>query len=240
MPFPRHYTTISRPFLPTAIESSLETEVLVSELRGEATITQHGISQSRPLVAAATSVAGSSLVSVAKYSIQPGAAALIGYMARQRLLHRPIRTLIMVIAIAVEVTFVVLVAAIAAHLLDVLTLMAVIAGFLATFLSICRATIGRTYEVGVLKTLGAPKRYIVGIFLAESIFLCLAGTFAGVGLSYPLQSILSNVYHSLPIVITYSWIVRAGLTVTAGGLLGTASAAWLASCKDPAEILPHD
>jgi hypothetical protein len=158
---------------PTAIESSLKTEVLVNQqhvpFAGEATITQHGISQSRgrPLAGAATSVAESSLVSVAKYSIQPGAAALIGYMTRQSLLHRPSRTLIMVIAIALEVTFVILVAAIAASLLDVLTSMAVIAGFLATFLSVCRATIGRTYEVGVLKSLGAPKRYIVGIFLTQ-------------------------------------------------------------------------
>ena len=208
----------------------------------EATITQDGISQceGRPLASAAASVAESSLVSVAKYSIQPGAAALIGYMTRQSLLHRPIRTLIMVIAIALEVTFVVLVAAIAASLLDVLTSIAVIAGFLATFLLMCRATIGRTYEVGVLKSLGAPKRYIVGIFLAESIFLCLAGTFAGVGLSYSLRSIISTVYHSLPIEITYSWIVWAGLMATAGGLLGTASTAWLASCRDPAEILPHE
>jgi len=51
---------------------------------------------------------------------------------------------------------------------------------------------------------------------------------------------MSAVYHSLPIVITYSWIVRAGLMATAGGLLGTASAVWFASCKDPAEILPHE
>ena len=212
----------------------------MSRLRGEATITQHGISQSRPLAGAAASLAESSLISVARDSIQPGVAALIGYMARQSLLHRPIRTLIMVIAIALEVTFVVLVAAIAASLLDVLTSIAVIAGFLATFLLMCRATIRRTCEVGVLKTLGAPKRYIVGIFLAETIFLCLAGTFVGVASSYSLRSIMSAVYHSLPIVISYSWIVRAGVMATAGGLLGTASTAWLASCKDPAEMLPDE
>ena len=146
----------------------------------------------------------------------------------------------MVMAIALEVTFVVLVAAIAASLLDVLTSIAVIAGFLATFLSMCRATIRRTYEIGVLKTLGAPKRYIVGIFLAETIFLGLAGTFVGVAISYSLRSIISAVYHSLPIVITYSWIMCAGLMATAGGLLGTASTAWLVSFKDPAEILPHE
>lgn len=161
-------------------------------------------------------------------------------MTTQSLLHRPIRMQVTVIVVALEVTFVILVAALASSLLGVLTSMAVIAGFLVTFLSMCRATIGRTYEVGVLKALGAPKRYIVGIILADTILVCLAGTFAGVGLSYALRSIIFAVNHSLAIPITLSWIVCAGLTAITGGLLGAASAAWLATCKDPAEILPYE
>lgn len=185
-------------------------------------------------------MASTSPLSAAKYSTRPGIATLIGYMTPQSLLHRPIRTLITVIAVALQVTFVILVAALASSLLGVLTSLAVIAGFVVTFLSMFRATIGRTYEVGVLKSLGAPTRYIVGIILADTILLCLAGTFAGVGLSYALRSIIFTVYHSLAIPITLSWIMRAGLIAITGGLLGAASAAWLASCKDPAEILPYE
>ncbi len=160
-------------------------------------------------------------------------------MTPQSLLHRPLRTLTTVIAVALEVTFVILVAALASSL-HFFTSMAVIAGFLVTFLSMYRATIGRTYEVGVLKSLGAPKRYIVGIVLADAILLCLAGTFVGVGLSFALRSIIFTAYFSLPISITLSWIVRAGSMAISGGLLGAAAAAWLASCKDPAEILPYE
>lgn len=161
-------------------------------------------------------------------------------MTPQSLLHRPIRTLITVVAVALQVTFVILVAALASSLLRVLTSMAVIAGFLVTFMFMYRATIGRTYEVGVLKALGAPKRYIVGIILADTILLCLAGSFVGVGLSYGLRSIILTVYHSLPIPIRLSWIACAGLMAITGGLLGAAFAAWLASCKDPVEILPYE
>lgn len=225
--------------LPTAIDlAHLETELFVSQ----STTTRHGNKQSAAqlLVGAATSVAVISPFSTGKYSTRPGVATLIGYMTPQSLLHRPIRTLITVVAVALEVTFVILVAALASSLLRVLTNMAVIARFLVIFMFMYRATIGRTYEVGVLKSLGAPKRCILGIILADTILLCLAGLFVGVGLSYGLRSIILIVYHSLPIPIRLSWIACAGLMAITGGLLGAAFAAWLASCKDPVEILPYE
>jgi putative ABC transport system permease protein len=100
--------------------------------------------------------------------------------------------------------------------------------------------IERTREIGVLKSLGASKSYIVRVILSETTLLCLAGSVAGVFLSFALRSIIHALHPSLPIQITSAWIVRAGLIAIAGGLLGACYPAWLASRKDPVEALAYE
>jgi putative ABC transport system permease protein len=117
---------------------------------------------------------------------------------------------------------------------------AVIVGFLVTFLSMYTTVIERTREIGVLKSLGASKSYIVRIILSETTLLCLVGSAAGVGLSFALRAIIHDLHPSLPIQITYSWTVRAGLIAIAGGLLGSCYPAWIASRKDPVEALAYE
>ena len=67
--------------------------------------------------------------------------------------------------------------------INVMIGIAVGVGFLVTFLSMYTTIIERTREIGVLKSLGASKTYIVEIILSETTLLCLAGMVAGVGLS---------------------------------------------------------
>jgi putative ABC transport system permease protein len=124
--------------------------------------------------------------------------------------------------------------------INVMIGIAVAVGFLVTFLSMYTTIIERTREIGVLKSLGASKTYIVEIILSETTLLCLGGMAAGIGLSYATKSIVTHFYPSLPIHITVSWIVRAGLIAIAGGLLGASYPAWLASRKDPVEALAYE
>jgi ABC-type antimicrobial peptide transport system permease subunit len=186
------------------------------------------------------------------------------YIILQNVLHRPIRALVAIIGVAVEVMFVVLIAGLNTGLLPehpkrtdnvgadmvikthsasvgaVMICMVLAVAFLVIFLSMYRAVIGRTYEIGVLKSLGASKHYIVGIILGETTLICLAGIAAGVTLSYALRAIIRAIYYYLPIQIALTWIVLAGLTAITGASLGAVSAAWIASCKDPVEILPYE
>jgi putative ABC transport system permease protein len=118
---------------------------------------------------------------------------------------------------------------------------AVAIGFLVTFLSMYTTIIERTREIGVLKSLGASKPYIVEIILSETTLLCVAGAVSGVGLSFLLRSVLLGVWPSLPaILITPKWICLAGLIAVVGGLLGAFYPAWLASRKDPVEALAYE
>jgi len=98
----------------------------------------------------------------------------------------------------------------------------------------------RTREIGVLKSLGASKGYIVEIILSETTLLCIAGVLVGVGLSLLSRSIFLRLFPSLTILITLKWILLAGMIAVLGGLLGATYPAWLASRKDPVEALAYE
>lgn len=124
--------------------------------------------------------------------------------------------------------------------INVMIGIAVAIGFLVTFLSMYTTIVERTREIGVLKSLGASKTYIVEIILSETTLLCLAGAVTGVGLSFLVRFVFLRIFPSLTILITPRWIVLAGIIALAGGLLGAAYPAWLASRKDPVEALAYE
>jgi len=124
--------------------------------------------------------------------------------------------------------------------INVMIGIAVAIGFLVTFLSMYTTIIERTREIGVLKSLGASKSYIVEIILSETTLLCLAGVLTGVGLSFLMRAIFLKLFPSLTILITFKWIILAGMIAVVGGLLGATYPAWLASRKDPVEALAYE
>jgi putative ABC transport system permease protein len=127
-----------------------------------------------------------------------------------------------------------------AAFINVMIGIAVAIGFLVIFLSMYTTIIERTREIGVLKSLGASKSYIVQIVLSETTLLCIAGVVGGVGLSYLMRAIFIRLFPSLTILITPGWIARAGLIAILGGLLGASYPAWMASRKDPVEALSYE
>ena len=128
-----------------------------------------------------------------------------------------------------------------ADFINVMIAIAVAIGFLVTFLSMYTTIIERTREIGVLKSLGASKTYIIKMVMSETVLLCLGGFAFGVGMSYLMKMvIISFLFPSLPIHITTRWILYSGAIAIAGGLLGASYPAWLASRKDPVEALAYD
>ena len=124
--------------------------------------------------------------------------------------------------------------------INVMIGLAVAIGFLVIFLSMYTTIIERTREIGVLKSLGASKGYIVQIVLSETALLCIAGVIGGVGLSFLMRAIFIHLFPSLTILITPGWIGKAGLIAILGGILGAAYPAWMASRKDPVEALAYE
>jgi putative ABC transport system permease protein len=124
--------------------------------------------------------------------------------------------------------------------INIMIAIAVAVGFLVIFLSMYTTIIERTREIGVLKSLGASKAYIVEIILSETTLLSLAGIVLGIGLSFALRSIFLSAFPSMTILITLRWVLIAAAIAIGGGLLGASYPAWIASRKDPVEALAYE
>ncbi|MGH9742533.1 MAG: ABC transporter permease [Candidatus Acidiferrum sp.] len=118
--------------------------------------------------------------------------------------------------------------------------LAVAIGLLVIFLTMYTTVIERTRDIGVLKSLGAGRVFIVRALLTESTGLCLLGIVMGVGLSYVVRAAFLAGFPTLSILITAGWIVRAAVIALVGAVLGASYPAWMASRKDPVEALSYD
>ncbi len=118
--------------------------------------------------------------------------------------------------------------------------LAVAIGLLVIFLTMYTTVLERTRDIGVLKSLGAGRVFIVRALLTESAGLCLLGILAGVGLSYVVRAAFHAGFPTLPIDITPIWIVRSGGIALVGAMLGASYPAWVASKKDAVEALSYD
>jgi putative ABC transport system permease protein len=118
--------------------------------------------------------------------------------------------------------------------------LAVAIGFLVIFLSMYSTVVERTRDIGVLKSLGASKTYIVQALLSEIAAICGAGIVSGIGVSYLARAFFLSAFPTLSILITADWILRAALIAIGGGLLGALYPAWLASRKDVVEALAYE
>jgi putative ABC transport system permease protein len=118
--------------------------------------------------------------------------------------------------------------------------LAVAIGLLVIFLTMYTTVIERTRDIGVLKSLGADRSFIIRALLSESTALCILGIAAGVGLSYLVRAAFLAGFPTLSILITTSWILRAAAIALGGSILGASYPAWMASRKDPVEALSYD
>jgi putative ABC transport system permease protein len=118
--------------------------------------------------------------------------------------------------------------------------LAVSIGLLVIFLTMYTTVIERTRDIGVLKSLGAGKPFIIRALLSESAALCALGILAGIGISYAVRAGFLAAFPTLSILITPGWILRAGAIAMTGALVGAIYPAWLASRRDAVEALSYD
>jgi putative ABC transport system permease protein len=118
--------------------------------------------------------------------------------------------------------------------------LAVSIGFLVILLSMYTTVIERTRDIGVLKSIGASKGYIIRALLGESALICVIGIGVGIAMSYAARAFFLSSFPTLSILITANWILRSAIIAIAGGLLGASYPAWLASRKDAIEALSYD
>jgi putative ABC transport system permease protein len=117
---------------------------------------------------------------------------------------------------------------------------AAVIGFLVIFQAMYTAVMERTREIGILKSLGASRVYIVGIVLRETGLLALTGIILGIASSYALSAVLQNRFPTLDFVINGPYVWKAMLIAFVGALLGAFYPALKAASKDPIDALSYE
>jgi putative ABC transport system permease protein len=114
-------------------------------------------------------------------------------------------------------------------------------GFIVIFQAMYTAVMERTREIGILKSLGASKMYIIALILRETTALAIAGIVLGTVLSLVVGTIIHARAPVLPVeVFNLGWIGRATLIAIIGALAGAVYPAFKAARKDPIEALAYE
>lgn len=116
----------------------------------------------------------------------------------------------------------------------------VVIGFLVIFLAMYTTVLERTREIGILKSLGASKTYIVNVIIRETLLVALAGIGLGIGASLLLRWVVLRNFPTLSVLITPGWLLRASLIAIVGALLGAFYPALRAAKQDPIEALAYE
>ena len=128
-----------------------------------------------------------------------------------------------------------------ATVINVVIAIAMIIGFIVIFQAMYTAVMERTREIGILKSLGAGKLYIVNVILRETVLIAIAGLALGIAISFAARAGLRMKFQTVPIQITAGWwLVRAPIIAIVGSMLGALYPAVKAAQKDPIDALAYE
>jgi putative ABC transport system permease protein len=113
-------------------------------------------------------------------------------------------------------------------------------GFLVIFLSMYTTITERTREIGILKSLGASKMYIISAILRESVLLTVVGIIAGFIGSMIMRKVLIELFPTLPVQLTWDWRLYAACLALIGSIVGSFYPALRAAQLDPVDALSYE
>lgn len=123
----------------------------------------------------------------------------------------------------------------------VMVVIAIVIGFAVVFLSMYTAVLQRTREIGILKSLGASRWYVLKIIMAEAFVLGIAGTVLGIILSYGARWLIGALIPaSLTQAIVPDWWPIAGMIALIAAVLGALYPGVRAARQDPIEALAYE
>ena len=117
---------------------------------------------------------------------------------------------------------------------------AVIVGFLVIFQAMYTAVMERTREIGILKSMGASKLYIVNVVLRETLLLAIVGIIVGIILSMVTRRVIMFERPVQRLYWSNAWVLRATLIAIVGALAGALYPAFKAAQRDPIDALAYE
>ncbi len=117
---------------------------------------------------------------------------------------------------------------------------AVIIGSFAIFLSMYTTIAERTRDIGILKSLGASKTYIVNVIIRESISLSVLGLILGLIFTVIARGLVQTLVPTQQVLLSIPWMMISSLLVLVSALLGAVYPAVQAASKDPLSALAYE
>jgi len=117
----------------------------------------------------------------------------------------------------------------------------VFTGLIVVSLSMYMAVLQRTREIGILKSLGATKGFVMSLIVMEAGAMGFGGTVVGIALSFASKAVLKRfVPLSLPQAIVVEWWPIVLGIALGSALLGAIYPGMIAVRQDPIEALAYE
>lgn len=123
--------------------------------------------------------------------------------------------------------------------LEIVVWIALVVSTLVVLLAMYTTITERTREIGILKSLGASRGFIVGEIEREAALISGLGILTG-GFLALVASIIITRASSLIIVLEWKWMLFSAAIAIAGGLIGALYPAIRAAAQDPIKALNYE
>jgi putative ABC transport system permease protein len=97
----------------------------------------------------------------------------------------------------------------------------------------------RRKEIGILKSLGASKSFIISTIEGEAFMIGVCGVLLGFAVSFLASYAIGKIFE-LQFQFSRGWILTAILIAIGGSLFGALYPAWRASAIDPVEVMVNE
>jgi putative ABC transport system permease protein len=98
----------------------------------------------------------------------------------------------------------------------------------------------RRKEIGILKSLGASKSFIIRVIEGEAFLIGILGILLGFIVSFLASFIIQKSFEGLEFEFSRGWILTAIAIAVGGSLVGALYPAWRASDIDPVLVLTNE
>jgi putative ABC transport system permease protein len=98
----------------------------------------------------------------------------------------------------------------------------------------------RTREIGILKSMGASKLYIVNVVMRETLLLAVVGIASGIILSMVTRRVIIYERPVQQMFWSNLWVLRTTLIAIVGALVGALYPAVKAAQRDPIDALAYE
>jgi len=121
-----------------------------------------------------------------------------------------------------------------------IVLVSMLISFMVILLAMYTTIFERTREIGILKSLGASRSFILVMILRESVIICVLGVLFGIGMSAIIRKAIISAFPLLQVDMSLVEVLRGCILGLLGGTLGALYPAYKAARMDPVKALSYE